>query len=436
MKKIVIYSLIILSLSIIIFLKDNNDRILENNFKIKSNLISMMVEQSDGSYKEEKNQKFVSDGYILNTKKSGCENGGKIIWNETKSKIEADLLTSDKCYVYFDIYSYEKYCEYSDEDSFVCEVAKRKDNSLIYHDGKADYSGETNVSYEAEDNSYRFAGSNNIVNNYVCFGSDESICPNSSLYRIIGLFLNDEGKYEAKLIKADYTTEEELGSNGLYVGKFINGTDATTSVKAIDYYKGDKENYLPKIAAYQWNNDASKIWKESKLNLENLNDYYLNNYLGNGNKINENPNKWQQMLVLHPWQIGGNKYGYIEYGDNKLAFQSEIISPETDIIENAYVGTLYVSEYDYASAPGYWHNNSSSKSDSINENWLHVGCWEWTITKIPENGNICTIRSNGSVWCGNGYDLKIAIRPSFYLKNETRWVSGSGTKNNPYRITI
>lgn len=55
--------------------------------------------------------------------------------------------------------------------------------------------GENNIYYHtstltngAKDNSYRYAGASDQVNNFVCFGSTTSPCPTDNLYRIIGVF--------------------------------------------------------------------------------------------------------------------------------------------------------------------------------------------------------------------------------------------------------
>ena len=62
-------------------------------------------------------------------------------------------------------------------------------NGLYYHN--------SSLANSASDNSYRYAGASDEVNNYVCFGSTVSPCPDDNLYRIIGLFEN-----EVKLIKS------------------------------------------------------------------------------------------------------------------------------------------------------------------------------------------------------------------------------------------
>ena len=63
-------------------------------------------------------------------------------------------------------------------------------NGVYYH--------TSSLANSAADNSYRFTGAD--PNNYVCFGTDESVCPEDNIYRIIGAF-NVNGEYQVKLIK-------------------------------------------------------------------------------------------------------------------------------------------------------------------------------------------------------------------------------------------
>ena len=103
----------------------------------------------------------------------------------------------------------------------------------------------TNLANGAGDSSYRYSGSN--PNNYVCFGSTESLCPAENLYRIIGVF--DDGydtNYQIKLIKADYTSGEVLGTDGLYNGPYFFD---------VSYYKGTMNRSA--LATYNWNDDTS-----------------------------------------------------------------------------------------------------------------------------------------------------------------------------------
>ena len=82
----------------------------------------------------------------------------------------------------------------------------------------------------AEDNSYRFAGSNESVNNFVCFGTDDSVCPYDNLYRIIGVFNN-----QVKLIKWDFANSNLLGAVDNYNAKY--GFDIRPVFSLIDSVK-------------------------------------------------------------------------------------------------------------------------------------------------------------------------------------------------------
>ena len=112
------------------------------------------------------------------------------------------------------------------------------ENSLYYHN--------SSLTNGAGDNSYRYAGASESVNNFVCFGSTTNPCPTDNLYRIIGVFED-----KVKLIKYDYATSALLGTNGDYYG---------TSTPSTSYYKGS----LTSIDQYYWNNATKKkTWSES-----------------------------------------------------------------------------------------------------------------------------------------------------------------------------
>ena len=50
------------------------------------------------------------------------------------------------------------------------------------------YHHTSSLANGAGDNSYRYAGASDSVNNYICLGSDEATCPEANLFRIIGVF--------------------------------------------------------------------------------------------------------------------------------------------------------------------------------------------------------------------------------------------------------
>ena len=284
------------------------------------------------------------------------------------------------------------------------------ENSIYYHD--------SSLTNGAGDSSYRYSGAN--PNNYVCFGSNESTCPTDNLYRIIGVFGNN-----VKLIKYDYGTTDELGTDGDYSKTYKEwGMDST--------YKGtygDGE----RIGVYYWNNTTqTNTWSESLLNKTNLNTNFINN-------IGE---EWANKIATTTWKVGGNTYSNIYSKTPSVAYQNEIVNPvTTNTTDNATeytakIGLMYVSDYGFAADPSAWtltmgnYNNTTATST----NWMYMGLYEWTISRRADGSNVAFyVFGDGYVNYNRVY-LSSAVRPSFSLESSTTYVSGSGSASDPMVI--
>ena len=297
----------------------------------------------------------------------------------------------------------------------------RSENNIYHHD--------SNLTNGAGDNSYRYAGAN--PNNYVCFGSDESTCPDDNLYRIIGVF---DGR--TKLIKADYATSTLLGTDGDYGNTFNNLTLSTAS------YKGNKD--LSTIGAYYWNykntnsnNNGMGIntWSTSLLYSKNLNSNYLNN-IGS---------KWTNMIDSVVWKVGGS----VDYNLTKQipqkSYEYEIISPVSTDTVNAKIGLMYISDYSFAASKDAWNSildyTGYGTTSVSSKNWLYLGLHEWTITRNSMyNYAVNNIQPGGGVYGSAGAAISyardaIAVRPTLYLNSSINYSSGEGTKTNSIRIS-
>ncbi len=291
---------------------------------------------------------------------------------------------------------------------------------LYYHDGSGSY---TNANQEAGDNSYRYAGAN--PNNYVCFGSDAATCPNDNLYRIIGVFGEN-----VKLIKHEYGTTTQLGTNGAYYNTYAGlGWNAS-------YYKGTTST--SSIGVYYWNNSTNNnTWGQSNLNTVNLNTNYIN-YLNNQNA------KWNEMIETTTWKVGGGHYNYLMYGTPKTAYNYELGSSSSSTTYSAKIGMMYVSDYYYAASPTYWSYAGFSSSGAsydyraaTGSNWMYMGLGEWTISSRSDvTATAFFVTDEGFV--GNGHVIDgftgIVVRPTFYLKSSVTITSGDGSQTNPFRI--
>ena len=293
------------------------------------------------------------------------------------------------------------------------------ENGIYYHDAS--------LTNGAGDNSYRFAGASDQVNNYVCFGSTTTPCPADNIYRIIGVF--DD---KVKLIKSDYATSTLLGTDGDYKQAYTaTGYDSSN-------YKG---NNLANIAGYTWNYKnnttinsgyGSNTWSTSLLNKTNLNKNFITN-IGTD---------WAAKIDMITWKVGGNTWANIGTQPAKTAYQNEIVSPvTTNATDNATtysakVGLMYASDYGFAAAPSAWTANLNTYNGEVikNVNWMYMGLLEWTISRNVDNAyNVFGVNNTGIANDRDANDAH-AVRPVFSLTSSVNYVSGSGSATDPIVI--
>ena len=277
-------------------------------------------------------------------------------------------------------------------------------NGLYYHN--------SSLTNGAGDNSYRYAGAN--PSNYVCFGSSESTCPTTNLYRIIGVINN-----KVKLIKADYASNSLLGSNGDYVQSIAaSDWDVTT-------YKGSNTS----IGLYYWNNNENNTWSSSSLNTVNLNTNFINN-IGS---------TWAELIDSTTWKVGGNVSDDFFAATANTVYTKEITSPAVSTTISKKIGLMYISDYAYGALPSAWTTSLENyDSDAItSNNWLYNGFAEWTITRASDTSDYAMdIYSTGSleytfvIADGEG----IAVRPVFNLLSSVNYKKGTGISTDPIRI--
>ena len=273
-----------------------------------------------------------------------------------------------------DIVNFHDIC---DTETIACHIAKLYDeenpeiNGLYYHDGMGAYG-----SLEAEDNSYRFAGNNDVVKNYVCFGSEEEICPEDNLYRIIGIFNG-----ELKLIKNSY-----------------------------DYR--------------QWDINNLNNWSNSSLK-EELNGTYLESLSDYSNMIDKDA----------IWYLGDDIWITATAKEFYNAERSTNVyagNPTTDV---GAIGLMYPSDFGYAASPENWNKGLGYyENTSSNQSWIYNSVDEWTIMPGSSDSNGAFHTTENYSFSGNGANYWAIARPCFYLKSSTVLIGGTGTSTDPYRI--
>ena len=302
----------------------------------------------------------------------------------------------------------------------VCSSGQSLSSCIVAMNGKDDtlYHHTSSLANGAGDNSYRYAGASESVNNFVCFGSTTNPCPTDNLYRIIGVFED-----KVKLIKYDYATNALLGTNGDYKG----------SVTPDSRYKGS----LSKVDTYYWNYKnntkinngfGSNTWSTSLLNKINLNTNYLNN-IGT---------TWSNLIEDATWKVSGHSTNFVTPSKMYTAEITNATKTYGPSDGTSKIGLMYVSDYGFAASPSAWTSRLDYYNvEAIkNVNWMYMGYMEWTISPDPSNSRnlfgLVTSGNFGSYCANNGY----GSRPVLYLKSSVLYSGGSGTKDSPITLVV
>ena len=241
------------------------------------------------------------------------------------------------------------------------------DNALYYHN--------STLTNGAGDNSYRYAGASDSVNNYICLGSDVAPCSDANLFRIIGVF-----GAQTKLIR------------------------------------------LNSVSGPNWNTSDSNTWSSSSLNT------YLNGeYLTSLGTLSEK-------IATTTWKVGGVLWANIPTSVPATAYQYEVGSSASTTTYDAKIGLMYVSDYGFAADQSLWTTKLGSYNSNRSKNWLFLGSAEWTISRVSDDTSAAfVVDSDGSV---SGYTVNsdAGVFPAFNLESSVKYVSGSGSMSDPVRV--
>ena len=367
--------------------------------KKETRLLTMNLEQTAGAgdYKTVTQSEWPTDGYKFNSELSRCENGSELSWDNTKKTIIVSGNTSDKCYVYFDIYQ-PHLAEYVISQY----TGTQGENGIYYHN--------SSLTNGADDNSYRYAGAN--PNNYVCFGSNATTCPEDNLYRIVGVINN-----KVKLVKASKAGTAMLGTDGAYHTNAYERYLWTTLYKCPSTTAYVNDNYNKVVFMANKNELAAPMpdagcnkWDYSELNTINLNKNFLQQF----------------------------SKKYINFISNTL-WQNN--SKETKI------GLISYQDYQYAFSYIYWDLNYSGEY-RIN-NWLYdnqIYC-SHTISQGTSECRTYIIPNDDFYSADFGVDIGkggklidfinhclCSVFPTFFLNSDVTYKSGTGTSSDPIII--
>ena len=258
------------------------------------------------------------------------------------------------------------------------------------------------------DTGYRYEGKD--PNNYIFF--------NNETWRIIGVF-----------------------------GSTSHGVSNTNLVKII---RNDS------IGGYSWDKSKTNDWPNSSL-YHLLNDYYYTatdgtnsdycyqysttvtgncDYTETGLQLD-----YKKMIQPVTWYLGGptsNSYSTSTYYANER--DSSKIYSGRSASTTGNIGLMYASDYGYSVLSSSCARTKELGTYGTNvcagNSWLKKEADEWTITPESDGAaRVYYVGNKGSAYISNA-DYGFASRPVLYLKSDVKYISGTGTKSDPYIIDL
>ncbi len=376
-----------------IFMNSEKPKSITLDHLSNGSMIAMYIQDEEGNYQLSDGKKFPTDGYVLNTEKSSCKNGGVISQNASTKALSLKVKTSDECTVYFDVVT-------SANPSADMLIAKANDASITTYasgDKKEMFAfdhpeAEQTIGWtEEERRDYRYIG--NEPNNYIIF--------NDETWRIIGVFtVETESEDKEPLIKI--IRSESIGS------LLWNSHDSGNNWPTSSLQKLLNEDYFNQSGKYTSTSSVKGLSVASQQQVSKVKTYLA------GVTISSGPLTYR------------SERGTTAYVDNV-----------TSVVQ--YVGLLYPSDYIYTYANGVDSNCYSDgfecSSGVPSSGWLYNNSYhQWTISSPGTNkGNAYGIAINGIV-SGNLVDTNRAVRPVVFLMSSVKIISGDGSQENPYVI--
>ncbi len=154
------------------------------------------------------------------------------------------------------------------------------------------------------------------------------------------------------------------------------------------------------------------------------------------------------------WHLGGitfDEYDTATVGIYYSKEHADKVYDKNPTTWNGKVGLMYASDYGYATGGGegkqrsecltqdLYHWNASGFEDCYKNDWLYYPSnYQWLMNPYASNDNYAA-RADYNGFVSSYYYVypnNYRIRPVLYLKSDVKIVSGTGTKENPYRITL
>ena len=263
---------------------------------------------------------------------------------------------------------------------------------------------------------YRYEGEDTLVNNYVWF--------NNELWRIIGAFPGGTPTTDAN----------NLGDGA----PSVNNT-----VKII---RDDA------IGSFAWHKSNTNDWTAASLNIEILNNLYLNSSSGTcyfySTKVGKNCSfednglaNVQDFIENATWNLGGYNSTSVTTADMYTYERGTTVYSGRPVVTTGKVGLMYPSDYGYSVTNANCSHTSTNlgsynSSSCGGKAWLLKYGFEWT--NSPYSGNSFSVFHVGAdaYLIGSSAHSGCGVRPVLYLKSNVYVTGGDGSINNPYQLSL
>ena len=308
-----------------------------------------------------------------------CNNDATVEYDTLNKKIIIGSNKQTKCSLYFE-----------ESKSLVTYLVSNYQTLKLT---KIDQTATGNQKYNSTE--YRYQGKS--PNNYITFNDE------IERWRIIGVF-----EVETPNEDGTYTKENKVKIIRNQIGKVAfsaSKNDWTTASLKTTLNSG---NYYNRTGTY-----ASNGLTAEARNQISSTKWYLGN------------------IVLNGMSFGNTKQVYTQErstsvpGGNKQTWDGK-------------VGLVYPSDYMYASSGCY---NTSTLGSSYNNstctstNWLANSSYYWTISPRSDSAaNVMNIVNDGSLTSYLPTNTDNNIRPVLFLSSSVLYMSGDGSKDNPFVI--
>ena len=444
--------IIVISTIFIIINKDSidNEIVIQDNDKTTNNsFLTLMLEQSDGTYEKSTSNTWPGEGYIFNKELSKCQNGGKLDYDSKNNKVILYNNKSDGCFIYFDLYTKPIINSINlvetTNNSITISVSTTNGTNEIsnYY-----YIINDNIPISTTSNSYTFSnlesGTTYNIEVYVVdsLGYESNIAslsvgtknPVLLVDYIKGLYTS-QGSNDIYYHTSSLTNS--AGDNSYrYSGANPNnyvcfGSDATPcpsdNLYRIIGVFGSEIKLIKSTSygSYAWDSGRNNTWNSStKPDIRStLNTTFLNSL----------SSTWKNKIATHVFKVGG-LHSYSAEGTPKVAYNNEVGSSSSSTTDSMKIGLMYVSDYGYAASRASWTKSLDKYYNVTYDNWMYLGSIEWTISQNLDSSSAAfRVYSDGRI---TSYDLinSFAVRPCFYLTSSTEYVSGSGAQSDPILI--